>query len=196
MSISFTEDDAKILLGESDQLPDDKPPMDGQLICENCGTHFEHSGRGRKPKKCPDCRATKTASTSRVRGSSADVKSALATLDNLYNVVAIALLTVSPKSASVWAEQVEGLQASNAVALAADKNLCRSINRLGERTGKAMFFGAHIMALAPVAITLRADMAARKPKKTTPEKPARSESVEPAFEQPPANNSHNLGFFE
>lgn len=190
--ISFTEAPADV--------PDypDIPPAAGMLQCEQCGIHFEHSGRGRKPKKCPDCRATRTPSSgSSTRRSTADVKAALATLDSMYSAIAFGLLTVSPASASVWAAQIEQLQRTNELALSGDKNLCRAINRMGERTGKAMFFGAHIMAIAPVVVTLRSDLASRKPKaKPANTKPA-DQPKPPVFEQPPVNNSTpNMKFFE
>lgn len=45
---------------EADALPEgqgDDIPEVGSLTCAECGTAFVHTGRGRKPKKCPDCRA-------------------------------------------------------------------------------------------------------------------------------------------
>lgn len=35
----------------------------GELKCENCGRHFSHEGRGRKPKKCLECREAKGSRT-------------------------------------------------------------------------------------------------------------------------------------
>lgn len=174
---------------------EEKQPGEGMLICEECGNHFDHSGRGRKPKRCPNCRSTKTSGTaSRSTRGNADVKSALAVLDGIYGAVAIGLLAVSPKAASVWAENLEQLQATNSVALAGDKKLCQSINRVGERTGKAMFAGAHIMALAPVLVTLRADLAerskAKRPAKPPTDSPREATSVTSPI--PPRQK----GFFE
>lgn len=40
---------------EPDELPPDAPTP-GDLTCEKCGASFDHTGRGRKPKTCPDCR--------------------------------------------------------------------------------------------------------------------------------------------
>lgn len=49
------------------ELPelDDAAEVPG-IECDACGTTFQHSGRGRPPKRCPDCRA--------VRGRSAPSK--------------------------------------------------------------------------------------------------------------------------
>ena len=37
------------------------PEVEGGLVCEKCLSAFDHSGRGRKPKRCPDCRGASTA---------------------------------------------------------------------------------------------------------------------------------------
>lgn len=51
-----------------EELPDDMAPADGtgvELVCEECGHTFEHTGRGRRPKRGPCCRtARSTRSTS------------------------------------------------------------------------------------------------------------------------------------
>lgn len=50
----------------------DDPPADGH-VCDQCGTQFEHSGRGRPPKRCPECRQTRGRTTStRTRTTAAD----------------------------------------------------------------------------------------------------------------------------
>ena len=143
----------------------DTEPGEHGLQCENCGRTFEHTGRGRKPKQCPECRAekrtTRSATGSR-RSTSKDVETALAVLDSTYSTVAVGLLMVSPKAAGVWAEQLDQLQTTNRLTLAGDPNLTKTICRAGERSGKAMFFLAHVMALAPVVMTVRAEMPARK----------------------------------
>ena len=35
---------------------DSKPPISHELVCEKCGTELVYSGRGRKPKFCPEHR--------------------------------------------------------------------------------------------------------------------------------------------
>lgn len=147
-------------------IPDeDSAPGEGLLTCESCGNSFEHSGRGRKPKKCADCRAAGArasgAGTTRRNATSKDVKAALAVLEGAYSTVALGLMVLSPNAASVWAAQVPSLQAQNEVILSGDPALTKSILRTGEKTGKAAFVIAHVIAFAPVAMTVRADMPKR-----------------------------------
>lgn len=53
----------------SDELLDGSEAMapvdDGgvELTCEKCGRDFQHEGRGRRPKRCPDCRTARSSST-------------------------------------------------------------------------------------------------------------------------------------
>lgn len=174
----------------------DTEPGEHGLQCENCGRTFEHTGRGRKPKQCPECRAekrtTRSSATGSRRTSSKDVETALAVLDSTYSTVAVGLLMVSPKAAAVWAEQLEQLQATNRLTLAGDPNLTKTICRAGERSGKAMFFLAHVMALAPVVMTVRAEMPARKKR----ENKAPAQPQVPEWEQPPtAPETDNLDWF-
>lgn len=142
---------------------DTMPGTNGDLTCESCGKSFDHTGRGRKPKKCPDCRATRTA-TSTPRKSSKDVDAACAVLDTTYNAIALGLLMLSPRAASTWAEQLDTLQAQNRLTLAGDPALTKSILRAGEKTGKAAFLVSHVLAVAPVVMVIREDMPKRKPK--------------------------------
>lgn len=148
---------------EVDPPETDEIPNNDFLTCESCNTSFEHSGRGRKPKRCPDCRKS-GPTTSRAKSPAGDVKSALAVLDGMYSAVSLGLFMLSPNAAASWAAQIDQLQASNAVTLAGDKVLCKSITKMGERTGKAMFFGAHVVAFAPVVNELRKDFANRTKK--------------------------------
>lgn len=159
-------------LGDAPADDNDATPFDGPT-CEVCGVALEYSGKGRKPKRCDDHKRQRAATGSRT---TSDVKSALAVLDQMYGAVSLGLLMVSPPSASVWASQLEQLQATNALVLAGDKALTKSICRLGERTGKAMFVGAHVMALVPVVGALNADFKSRprKAPKTPKTAPAQS----------------------
>lgn len=44
-----------------DDLADDPAGVD--LTCEQCGSSFEHTGRGRRPKRCPACRTSSPRAT-------------------------------------------------------------------------------------------------------------------------------------
>ena len=171
----------------------DSVPGENTLECEACGTHFEHTGRGRKPKKCPDCRANNAGTTTKPssrRTTSKDVESAIAVLDGMYSTVSLGLVVLNPRAAVAWAGQLDTLQAQNRVTLAGDANLTKSINRLGERTGKAAFFLAHVFAIAPVVAVIREDM----PKKPKRKPPLAETPLEDLLNETPTVNN-NLGFF-
>lgn len=114
----------------------DSVPGENTLECEACGTHFEHTGRGRKPKKCPDCRASNAGTTTKPssrRTTSKDVESAIAVLDGMYSTVSLGLVVLNPRAAVAWAGQLDTLQAQNRVTLAGDANLTK-INQPARRT--------------------------------------------------------------
>lgn len=157
-----------------DTIPDETDSTPGgELTCENCGRQFDHTGRGRKPKNCPECRANSrtTMRTNTTRKSTKDVEAACAVLESAYSAVALGLLMLSPRAAETWAHQVDTLQAQNKLTLAGDPMLCKSILRAGEKTGKAAFLISHVLAVAPVAMAIRQDMPKRKPKPNMPKQP-------------------------
>lgn len=163
-----------------EDTPNDFAPGEGMLTCEQCGNHFEHSGRGRKPKRCLDCRSKATGTATRTpsrKSTPKDVETALAVLDGMYSTLSIGLFIVSPNAASVWAGQTDQLQTTNRVTLAGDPALTKSICRLGERTGKAAFILAHVVAAVPVVIQLREDSNERR--KERAKNPPPSESGNP-----------------
>ena len=184
-------------LVEVDSVPGDDP---NTLYCEACGNGFIHTGRGRKPKKCPDCKTAPTSKTSGTRRTSKDVDTALAVLDSTYSAATLGLMVLSPRAASTWAESAEQLQASNRAILAGDPNLTKSICRAGEKSGKTMFFITHLVAIAPVVGVLRQDfMEARKnaPKKSSTQRRQEAEHeriVEARNEG--TGDIPNRGFFE
>ena len=154
MSIDFGDLDL-------DPMPIEVP--DGTLICEECGTSFEHSGRGRKPKRCLDCRE-KTVPKSATRKPRAGTakQQATAVLESMYRAVNMGLMMFSPAAQQVWNAQLDGLRASNDLTLDSDPKLCAQIAKLGRASGSGMFYVSHIMAIAPVVFTLREDLASRK----------------------------------
>lgn len=164
------------------KIPDDSPPGEGMLTCDVCGTTFEHTGRGRKPKTCPEHRGKTTAtasSSSSRRTVSKDVESAIAVLDGAYSAGQLGLMMFSPNAAVAWTNSIPELQKQNRVTLAGDPNLCKSICRMGERTGKAAFFLSHVMAVIPVALVLREDfIEARK------NRPAKVKTPAPGYSEP------------
>ena len=186
----------------------DMPPNHGDLTCAECGNAFDHVGRGRKPKNCPECReklkaGTGTRRPASRRTTSKDVESALAVLDGVYSTMGLGLFVLSPNAAAQWNGSTDTLQAQNRVILAGDPNLCKSILRAGEKSGKAAFIIAHALALVPVVGILKDDWKAsrankpakpkKQPQNTTPEPPK-----EPPYQvmQEPPNNTPGMSFFE
>lgn len=167
----------------------DDTPTASEYSCEICGAPLEYGGRGRKPTRCDDHKR-KAAAKPRSSSPTGDVRSALAVMESMYGAVSLGLIMVSPQSAQVWATQIDSLQASNALVLAGDKALCKSICRLGERSGKAMFFSAHVMAAVPVVVALQQDFKSRPKKAPAQRKPGVSgETMSPANDQSPAEQA-------
>jgi len=148
---------------------DDAIPLDNTAsadpTCRVCGIALTYGGRGRKPVLCAEHKGAGARSTGGMRtadrGNSADVDSAIAILDGMYTGLAMGLMMVSPNAASVWAGNVDKLQATNRVTLAADKTLTKRILKFGQRSATATFVGAHVVAIAPVVMVVQQDIAAR-----------------------------------
>lgn len=134
------------------------------FTCEVCGKALTYGGRGRHPRFCDDHKPgrSQTGERKTSRRSRAEVDSAIAVLGGMYDGLTMALLMVSPPAASRWVRSVPDLQKTNEVALTADPDLCASINRMAKTNAKVVFFGAHVMAVAPVVLELRHDLASRR----------------------------------
>lgn len=173
-------------------VPDDPPPASDDPTCLECGVPLIYGGRGRKPKWCDEHKPKRSSGSSGGR-KSGDVAQATAILDGMYSGVTMALMALSPNAARDWNARIPDLQQTNAVILAGDKKLCQSICKMGQGGGRLAFAAAHIMAIAPVAIIARDDLASRRGPKVYPRK-------RPADPGPmPDQNSHapfpNAGFF-
>lgn len=148
-------------------IPDDVSDVAGEstdLACEVCGRPLTYSGKGRKPKFCDEHkRGTSSASTGNatVRRSNKDVESALATMDNIYDLLFFGFGMVSETAASMWLPRRAQLQQQNRQLFISDPGLCRRVNALGAKGGTGAFIGAHAMALFPIAVVLNAEVQAR-----------------------------------
>ena len=140
--------------------PDEPPPASDDPSCLECGKPLIYAGRGRKPKWCDEHKPKRTSGT-HGRKASGDVAQAQAILDGIYQGFTMGLMVLSPVAAAQWNSKLESLQTTNAVLLAGDKDLTRSICKMGQGGGKIAFGVAHLMAIAPVAATVRADFAVR-----------------------------------
>lgn len=139
---------------------DTPPPASEDPTCLECGVPLIYGGRGRKPKWCDEHKPRRTSGTSGGR-KSGDVAQAQAVLDGLYRGLTMGLMAISPVAAAQWNAKIDDLQATNAVLLAGDKDLTRTICKMGQGGGKLAFAAAHVMAVAPVVVTVRADLAVR-----------------------------------
>lgn len=141
--------------------PDETPTTTTDPVCQECGVPLVYGGRGRKPKWCDEHKPKRTSGTTG-RRTSGDVTQALAILDGMYRGFTMALMVVSPRAAGEWTARIPDLMATNTVILTGDRDLTRSICKMGQGGGKIAFAGAHVMALAPVGLIVRAELADRR----------------------------------
>ena len=87
---------------------------------------------------------------------------ALAIMDSIYNMTWIGLSAISPPAAADFRKRIPDLQATNEQAFKSDKSLVREILKMGETSGKTLFYGTHLFVLAPVVNTMRVDLAERR----------------------------------
>lgn len=148
---------------ESASIPDEGPVVSDDLTCAICDTPLQYSGRGRKPKFCSKCKPSRSSSgTSRASRSSGDVTQALSVMESMYRGLTMVLMPLSPQAAIRWQAAIADLQLSNKLILEGDKELTRSICRMGQRGGKTAFAISHVVALAPIAMTVREDITTRR----------------------------------
>lgn len=146
---------------------DDIPSPD--LTCETCGKALTYSGRGRKPRFCDEHKTKSSGSGTRSTVSDRELNSACENLNATYNALLMPMMLVSPQAAQVWESQIDGLNARNRVILANNRNLVKRINAAGEKGGNIAFILSHGIALAPVVIAFRLDMAARRAERAAQE---------------------------
>lgn len=146
-----------------DRPPEPTPgPVSDDLTCEVCGKALSYSGKGRKPKFCDEHKTTRaTSGATRGNPKPVDVDRACESLNAVYTGLAFALMPLSQNAAQVWANQLEALDNRNHTFLATNKKLVDRINSGAEKGGTVAFIVSHGVALAPVLIALRIDMANR-----------------------------------
>lgn len=149
---------------ENLSVPDAAP--EDERVCIECGTPLAPAhGPGRKPTKCPDCRAKKSAAygkTTTPRGTTKIVNEALGTMDGIYSMVEVALMVVSPRAAESWNERRGEAQTRNRSAFESSKNLAASVARWGANSGTATFVLAQVYLAAPAIVTVSADVRQRR----------------------------------
>lgn len=124
---------------------DDKPPASAKR------------GPGRPKGSTNKPRATSGATDA------STLKQALASLDSLYNLTTVGLTMVGlTATAEAWTAQTDDLRKSNEEALKAAPRLAAAIANAGSVGGATAFFAAHVMAVAPVMMLARMELATRR----------------------------------
>lgn len=149
---------------ESDTIPGDL--ADIEYPCEVCGRESgPYSGRGRKPKKCPEHRAQKTPAGTRVKGQNASLAAqATEALMQLNNFAAIGLLVTQLHATGAKLREASDDRFRESVynALLLDPDLCRWICRGGVRSGKVALLLAYVMLGASVMPTAIVELREKK----------------------------------
>ena len=158
---------------------DDTAPEPDGAYCVTCWetlgnvTPLEYAGRGRRPKYCDEHKkstATRSGGGSRTPRTSRDVDVACTTMAALYDGIAKGLLLVSPNAAIAWDGQIDGLNDRNRTILATNPSLAKRIASTAAKGGTASFVLSHVIAVAPVVVAVRADLAVRAARRDeTPE---------------------------
>lgn len=189
--------------GESQSIADllggsESPTVSDDLTCEVCGKALVYSGRGRKPKFCDEHKQSRSSSprTSSAPRSTGNVNSALQVMETGYAGLSVMLRLFSPTAAVQWESSHDSLIETDRQAFTADPKLAQRIAKLGQTSGTAMFIGAHVFALAPVVMIVRADIQNRQAERQV-NQPTEMPNDDPNMEYSGAESTYpNKGFFE
>ena len=149
-------------------MPEDKAPnLDGAPLS------FE------VPKRGPGRPAgSKTKSAPTATQVSADVRAAKATLESMYKIVGLGLMTFGlTRSAEEWMEQTTTLSAANEDALKASPKLAKWLANAGSTGGATTLIVMHGMAIANVAGIAREELAERRPAQPRAQEPVQGATV-------------------
>jgi hypothetical protein len=153
--------------------PDSVPTVEGDTVefpCSVCGKEAgPYGGRGPKPSKCPDHKASKSKSGGvRVTGNASNLAAQAAkTLANLNSLFAMGLTMASMfRTAGVVAEyNAEMFEKQAYEALLLDPELCRQIVRTGGKSAGMALGMAYVgmgIAVGPVAVNEYRDQRAER----------------------------------
>jgi hypothetical protein len=142
-------------------LPSDTTPVtaDVECPCTVCGRESgPYSGRGRKPVKCAEHRATRSPSNGvRVTGNASNLAAQAAkTLVQLNHAIALgaAALSMFATSKTIFSYQ-ETFEQQAYTALLTDPEFCKQLLRAGSKSSKASLFLCYAgmgVAVAPIAV--------------------------------------------
>lgn len=143
---------------------DEAPTLDEVLSCEVCGTALTYSGRGRKPKRCPEHRkssgkpaVTRAATNDKL---AAQATEALVQINRLTGFGARVLGLPSTGEMIAFAEDTFREQAH--AALLTDPALCKQILSAGQVSAKFSLALAYAMLGAQVAPVAMLEIKAKR----------------------------------
>lgn len=155
-------------------LPRDSVPQtaDIEYPCEVCGREAgPYAGRGRKPKKCAECKPQKRSAVPRVTGAPATLATqATEVLSQVNAMVALGCAAMKLFNTSgAISSYDETFKAQAYAALVTDTELCKFILKGGAKSAKVtllLAYGGMAVAVAPHAVMelreMKAEREARK----------------------------------
>lgn len=150
-------------------ITDTVPPTEGDSTdtstCRVCGKGIDHlySGKGRRPVVCEEHRKGSATNIGSKRSTgSGDVGQAVAALEQGYQMVAFALTLLGAReAAATLSASIPQQNALNANFLASDKELVKTINKVGRVGGRYAFYGSQAMLLGPVVALAYGELSER-----------------------------------
>ena len=160
--MTLTAVDAEIPVDEDEEVSHSESyePSDKVLICESCDKEFIHDKRGRKPKRCAECRGnvkSSAATSGTRRNSSANLQ---AQLEGLYALAALAVSTKNPGDAALIAESGPSLAKGWADWAAVNPKVKKTLERMITTTAAGAVIGGHAMLAMKIAANHKAQAAA------------------------------------
>lgn len=152
------------VIGEIGTEPDARPG--GLLVCQKCDREFAHTGRGRKPRTCPDCRPTRSSSGGGTASAEKQADAAIRGLKAGHSMIALGLVSAGyMQTASAFADAEDKWEIAAREALVNDPKLAKMIVGASAKTGSIAFFGAYAglaMAVGQAAYVERREIRAAR----------------------------------
>lgn len=175
MPVELTEVIEETLDSDTDAT---SPAPVSEISCQVCGKDiaYLYKGRGRKPTKCEEHRASKPSKLGTAK-STKNVDSACAAMSMMYDILSTALLMIGArKSMRLFAESREELDEKNRKYLANDPALAARLANMGRTGGRYAFISAQVMTVGPVFL-----LAAGELRERSAERAARQDSENPGI---------------
>jgi hypothetical protein len=159
-AISWEASAASAAYEESpDIVSNDVPPGANTLECENCGRHFHHEGRGRKPKRCLECRGTKSPAAPKLGGggrkgprtkAEREADAIAAKLRQSLGMVALFVSMADPIDGKAILAGSEGLSSAAGTILERNEKLRILLSTSNSAGGYIAFVGYLLVILVPI----------------------------------------------